>query len=287
MKQKYLLLLLLLLAVTGCKDDSSETPEEVENPEVELPLGYTALEITEVLDNDAQTVTSTQIYTYNETGQLRSCLQRQTTTGVGAILIERNTEVTYDGQTVRMADDEGNVLTYTLDAEGRATACTSETPAGQVRHYAFGYVRLPSGKHLLTQLTETLDDAATPYAEISIDYTQPETPVVTRRVDGDAQSLTLSLPAGGGTANQAQLPCLFLEELYPLSLHKTALYAHLLGDATDVLIARCEPEDNEESGEFTTYTYETDEDGRVQSCRVVTKSYGSTYFRTLDYTFLP
>lgn len=287
MKQKYLFLLLLLLAMTGCKDESTETPEEVGKPEVVIPLGYTALEITEVLDNDAQTVTATQIYKYNETEQLVSCLQRQTTTGIGAILIERNTEVAYDGQTVLIADDEGNVLTYTLDTDGRATACTSETPAGEVRHYTFDYVGLPSGKHLLTQLTETPDGATTPYAEISIDYTQPETPVVTRQVDGDAQSLTLSLPAEGGTANQAQLPCLFLEELYPLSLHKAALYAHLLGDATDVLIARCEPEDNEESGEFTTYTYETDEDGRVQSCHVVTTSYGYTYLRTLNYAFLP
>lgn len=287
MKQKYLLLLLLLLAVTGCKDDSSETPEEVENPEVELPLGYTALEITEVLDNDAQTVTSTQIYTYNETGQLRSCLQRQTTDGVGAILLERNTEVAYDGQTVRIADDAGNVLTYTLDSDGRATACTSETPAGEVRHYTFDYTGLPSEKHYLERLTETLEDAAEPYAEINIDYTRLEAPLVTRVVDGDSQSFVLALPTEGGTVNKAQLPCLFLEELYPLSLHKTALYARLLGDAYDVLLARCEPTDNAESGEFTTYTYDTDEDGWVQNCRVVTENYDCTYLRILDYAFLP
>lgn len=284
MKKLYALFLLVPLLAACVESESVGDPEEGEEEERPL-LGFTALEISEELDSDAQTVTATHTYCYDTADRLTSCLTRQTTEGAGAIVLENATTVTYGDATATVTDASGNTLTYNFDASGRATTCVYRTQWGEVRRYTFGYYETPSGRHYLSRVTETLGDASEPYSEISLDYTVSDVVTVTRVVDSDGQSFVLSFPSEGGVDNLAQLPCLFLAELYPLSLHEAALYARWLGDASDVLMARCEPADNAGSGEYTTYTYAVDAEGLPQQCRVLTESYGYVYRRTLNYAF--
>lgn len=284
MKQLCVLCLLLPLLVACAESENTGTPAEGEGQEKPLP-GFTALQLSEELDSDAQTVTVTRTYHYDNAGRLTDCLTQQTTEGLGAIVLENPSAVSYGESAATVTDASGNTLDYTFNAGGQATACVYRTPWGEVRRYAFEYEEVPSGKHYLSRVAETLGDASEPYSEISLDYGTSGAVTVTRVVDGDGQSFVLSLPTEGGVDNAAQLPCLFLAELYPLSLHEAALYARWLGDAYDVLPARCEPTDNAESGEYTTYTYDVDAEGLPSQCRVLTESYGYMYRRTLDYAF--
>ncbi len=284
MKHLYAVFLLLLL-LAGCAEEESKAPSPEKEEEEKALLGFASITLSEELESDAQTVTVTHTYRYDATDRLTDCLTRQTTQGVGAIVLENATAVAYGESTVTMTDGAGHTLTYTLDAGGRAVACVRNSSWGEVRRYVFSYMETAEGKHYLAHVAETLDGASDPYSEIALDYSTPGTVEVTSMVDGGGQCFVLSLPAGEGVANVAQLPCLFLTELYPLSLHVAALYGRLLGDAYDILLAACEPADNAESGEYTTYTYETDAEGLPQRCSVVTESYGATYHRTLEYGF--
>ena len=283
---KHLCVFFLLLSVLAACVDSEDTGTSGEGGGQQTTLlGFTALEISEELDSDAQTVTATHTYCYDTADRLTSCLTRQTTEGAGAIVLENATTVTYGDATATVTDASGNTLTYNFDAGGRAATCVYRTQWGEVRHYTFGYYEAPSGKHYLSRVTETLGDASEPYSEISLDYTVSDVVTVTRVVDSDGQSFVLSFPSEGGVDNLTQLPCLFLAELYPLSLHEAALYARWLGDASDVLKTRYDPADNAGSGEYTTYTYVVDAEGLPQQCRVLTESYGYVYRRTLNYAF--
>lgn len=284
MKKLYALFLLVPLLAACVESESMGDPEEGEEEERPL-LGFTALEVSEKLTSDAQAVTVTRTYHYDAVDRLTDYVTRQTTEGAGAIELGNTTTVTYADGAAEVTDAAGNTLAYTFDAGGRATACVYRTPWGEVRRYAFEYEEVPLGKHYLSRVSETLGDASGSYSEISLDYGTSGVVTVTRMVDGDGQGFVLSFPSEGGVDNVAQLPCQFLAELYPLSLHEAALYARWLGDAYDVLMARCEPTDNAESGEYTTYTYDVDAEGFPLQCRLLTESYGYMYRRTLDYAF--
>lgn len=277
---------LFLLVLTGCGDNGdSFTVEEGTGKTESLPV-YQSLEVSEVLRSDAQEVTFTQTYVYDEvTGCLSGCVTRQTTQGVGAISIGHTTTVSYDEQAVIVVDEAGNIMNYTLNDDGQAVSCLYHSFSGDERHYVFSYLTDSSGRRYLEHVSETLGSVSEPYSEISIDYTCPETLVVNSLVDGTEQCFLLTFPSGESIANRAALPCLPLTELYPLSLHTVAFYGHLLGDAYELLQTSCIPTDNAESEEITRYTYDTDSDGFPKQCYVVTESYGESYRRTLDYVF--
>lgn len=284
MRRKYIGLLFLLV-LAGCADNESGLTkvEEAENAD-SIPA-YKSIAISEVLESDAQAVTFTQTYAYDDAGRLSGCTARQTTQGTGTISIERMTTVSYDGSRAVVTDEEGNVLTYTLTENNRAASCLYRSFSGDERHYTFSYAVDSLGRNYLEYVSETLGDASEPYSEIEIDYTCPEALVVTTRVDGTEQCFLLTFPSGEGVANRAALPCLPLTELYPLSLHTAALYGHLLGDAYEMLQTSCIPTDNADSEEVTRYAYDTNTDGFPTQCQVVTESYGEKYRRTLNYTF--
>lgn len=284
MKHLYAVFLLLCLLAACTESEHPGMDGENEDPSKAWP-GFTSLEISEVLESDAQTVTVAHTYQYDGAGRLTGCVTRQATEGTGAIALERTATVSYGQDGAEVTDDAGNTLAYTFDADGRATACVYRTLWGEVRRYEFDYCTVPSGRHCLARVSETLGDETAPYSEISLDYGTPGEVGVTRMVDGDSQRFVLSFPSDGGVANTAQLPCLFLTELYPLSLHEAALYARWLGDASDVLLSRCEPADNAESGEYTTYAYDVDAGGLPLQCRIQTESYGYLYSRTLTFAF--
>ncbi|MDO4163017.1 MAG: DUF4595 domain-containing protein [Bacteroides sp.] len=280
MKRICFVSLLLPLLLVSCSDDKEATVEE-ESAEV----SYRQVTLTEVMTSDAQPVTNTQTYLYAD-DLLTSYTMLQSFEANGEEMsMESTTSVTYSGNQVLVSDDSGNELTYTLDTDhGCATACVWQQGGGSVRQYTFSYTDTSAGKHLLSYLTETLEDASTPYSTVSIDYTDEQAPIISIRIDTYEQSYQLTVPtSSAGTANVSHLPCLFFTESYPLSVHAVALYGGLLGDAFDTLVTALQPTNNSESEEITTYTYTTDSDDILTSCVAKTVSYGSTYRRTINY----
>ena len=94
------------------------------------------------------------------------------------------------------------------------------------------------------------------------------------------QAYTATTPANDGINNQSGVPCLFLAELYPLSLHTAALYGKFLGEPFPILIDRIIPDGNKE---VTNYIFSFDKRNLMTSCKEVINSYGTDYTRTVSY----
>lgn len=239
------------------------------------------IELSETITDDAQPVTLSKTYLYAN-GRMESYTMTQKILAAEPVELQSHTYFSYDTGEAIASDDYGNLWTYQLDEGGYAQACLCQEGGGTQRFYTFGYHTDATGKKYLQTLSEVLDDG-TEYASLHIDYTDMNALRITHQVDGYGQEFILSADASEPMDNPWGLPDLFLAELYPLSLHQPAWYGKLLGDAYGQLYTALEPTDNAESGERTTYSYQTDEDGRPTSCLQTTVSYGQTYTRNLKY----
>lgn len=241
---------------------------------------FSKIQLSEVIKSDAQTVTATETYTYHS-GRLQSYDALQNFTAIEPVEMESRATVTYGDHQAVVSDDSGNVSTYTLNDKGYAVSCTRKEGSNN-RNYIFSYLTNSEGKCYLANITETMEDG-TVYASINIDYKRYRALRVTQKVDTYQQAYTATTPSGNEIMNISEIPCLFFAELYPLSLHQTALYGKLLGEPLDVLISQIIPDGNSENNETVSYTYTTDGRGIVTSCQAVTNSYGTNYVRTVNY----
>ena len=135
--------------------------------------------------------------------------------------------------------------------------------------------------HVSKVLCELLKNNGIDHAYI--DYTDEQALRITQYVNGEEQEYMLSSTPKHVVANVSQLPDLFLAELYPLSNHQPAYYGKLLGDAYGQLYTVLELAGKDESGERTTYAYQTDKEGRIVGCWQTTVSEGETYTREWKY----
>lgn len=166
---------------------------------------------------------------------------------------------------------------YTLDDKGYATSCTRQEN-GTVRTYTFSYFTAPEGKYYLNNITESINDGV--YASIDIDYGNYQALRILQKTDTYEQAYTATTPANDGINNQSGVPCLFLAELYPLSLHTAALYGKFLGEPFPILIDRIIPDGNKE---VTNYIFSFDKRNLMTSCKEAINSYGTDYTRTVSY----
>lgn len=118
------------------------------------------------------------------------------------------------------------------------------------------------------------------YASIDIDYGNYQALRILQKTDTYEQAYTATTPANDGINNQSGVPCLFLAELYPLSLHTAALYGKFLGEPFPILIDRIIPDGNKE---VTNYIFSFDKRNLMTSCKEVINSYGTDYTRTVSY----
>jgi len=191
--------------------------------------------------------------------------------------IENAASVTYSEHQAVVTDNFGNVSVYTLDDKGYATSCTRQEN-GTVRTYTFSYFTAPEGKYYLKNITESINDGV--YASIDIDYGNYQALRILQKTDTYEQAYTATTPANDGINNQSGVPCLFLAELYPLSLHTAALYGKFLGEPFPILIDRIIPDGNKE---VTNYIFSFDKRNLMTSCKEVINSYGTDYTRTVSY----
>lgn len=269
--------LLLVCGLVACSDDKEE-PEVGGNYPT---TSFSKIQLSEVYTGDAQPVTTIHTYAFSR-GRLFDYTSKQTYFAIEPVEMQTATTVSYSHNQAIVTDGFGNVSTYTLDDKGYAISCTRKEGGGNTRTYTFSYLTNIEDKCYLKNITETLEDGKV-YATIDIDHSTFRALRIALHNDTFDQVYTATTATNNEIENLSEIPCLFLAELYPLSLHSAALYGKLLGEPFKTLITQVIPDNNTESNETTTYTYSLDKRGIVTSCNEIITSRGENYKRTVDY----
>lgn len=274
---KIIFSLLLICGLAACSDDKEECNEG------KYPTtSFSKIELSEVFRGPGDPpVTTTHTYAY-KSGRITSYTTKQTLFVVEPIEMLTTTKASYCNRQAVITDDFGNTSTYKLDDKGYAISCTRNEAGGNTRTYTFSYLTNTEDKCYLENITERLDDGKV-YASIDIDYSSYRTLRIAMHVDTYDQMYTATTPSEGEIENISEIPCLFLAELYPLSMHSAALYGKLLGEPSKALITQIIPDGNSESNETTTYTYKLDTRGIVTSCKETINNQSKHFERTVDY----
>lgn len=275
---KIVLSLLLICGLAACSDDNKEEAEGGNFPKT----SFSKIELSEVFSGPGDPpVYITYTYAY-KAGRIASYTTKQTLFVVEPIEMETTNKVNYSDRQAVVIDDFGNTSTYTLDDKGYAISCTRNEAGGNNRTYTFSYLTNTEDKYYLENITEMLDDGKV-YASIDIDYSNYRALRITMHVDTYDQTYIATTPANDEIENISEIPCLFLAELYPLSIHSAALYGKLLGEPFKALITQIIPDGDSESNDTRTYTYELDTRGIVTSCKETTSDKYGDFKRTINY----
>ncbi len=273
---------IFLLLFTGCSLVACNENSSSEEVTEEYPTtSFSKIQLTETIKSDAQTVTAIQTYTY-EAGRLSGYISLQKYVAVEPTEMKSLTTITYGEHQAIITDDFGNVSVYILNDKGYAVSCTRKESGGSTRTYTFSYLINSEGKHFLENITEALENSHA-YSSIDIDYNTCIAVRITQKVDTYEQSYIVTPHTGSEIKNISEIPCLFLAELYPVSLHSAALYGKLLGEPFEDLVTQIIPDGNTGSDETIDYTYTTNELGIVTSCKEAINNDGTNYVRTVNY----
>lgn len=276
---RYLLYILLILSV-ACSDEKAlpeapDTPEEPVQQIFRQPLLYNTLRTEEKIDSDAQTVTARQTFCCTD-GLLTQMLYEQSLTVVEPVTITHTSDITYQEDKVIISDSFGNTQTYQLNEHGFAVSCTLEENGKAKRYYRFNYNNFHLS-HIEEYLAE--DNFTTPYASIVITPENVGELQIIQKVADTSFSFTAK-PNNLSPQNTLSIPCPFLVELHPLSIHTAAIYAQILGFALPTFFQQIIPDG---STNQTTYNYNFDEAGIPTDCFVQTISNGETFNRKISY----
>lgn len=219
------------------------------------------LTVTEIMTTDGY-VNKKETYTFNNTQLIRHFTQQKY---YPEFITTYETKLDYSENTVIVTDDNGNILTYTLNDDGYATFCKYET-ASQIRFYDFIYTT----DNFLTRIEESIGN--TFFSSLDLSYENGDLTSVTTFMNGIENKIMYT---AGITANSDKLPCIPLSETYPMSTHVEALYAGLLGKTSNHLVAKTQPYGNDD--EWNEYHYSTNESGNISSLKITTHYKGIVY----------
>lgn len=219
------------------------------------------LTVTEIMTTDGH-VNKKETYTFNNTQLIRHFTQQKY---YPEFITTYETKLDYSENTVIVTDDNGNILTYTLNDDGYATFCKYET-ASQIRFYDFIYTT----DNFLTRIEESIGN--TFFSSLDLSYENGDLTSVTTFMNGMENKIMYT---AGITANSDKLPCIPLSETYPMSTHVEALYAGLLGKTSNHLVAKTQPYGNDD--EWNEYHYSTNEAGNISSLKITTHYKGIVY----------
>lgn len=280
---KNIFLVLIATLLWGCSKDNNDNnliPTEPEEPAT--PTGnveestqkriiYFATEngesnqsiltVTEIMTTDGY-VNKKETYTFNNTQLIRHFTQQKY---YPEFITTYETKLDYSENTVIVTDDNGNILTYTLNDDGYATFCKYET-ASQIRFYDFIYTT----DNFLTRIEESIGN--TFFSSLDLSYENGDLTSVTTFMNGMENKIMYT---AGITANSDKLPCIPLSETYPMSTHVEALYAGLLGKTSNHLVAKTQPYGNDD--EWNEYHYSINEAGNISSLKITTHYKGIVY----------
>lgn len=280
---KNIFIVLIIALLWGCSKDNNDNnliPTEPEEPTT--PTGnveestinrriYFATEngesdqsiltVTEIMTTDGH-VNKKETYTFNNTQLIRHFTQQKY---YPEFITTYETKLDYLENTVIVTDDNGNILTYTLNDDGYATFCKYET-ASQIRFYDFKYTT----DNYLTRIEESIGN--TFFSSLDLSYENGDLTSVTTIMNGMENKIMYTAST---TANSDKLPCLPLSETYPMSTHVEALYAGLLGKTPNHLVAKTQPYGNDD--EWNEYHYSINESGNISSLKITTHYKGIVY----------
>lgn len=219
------------------------------------------LTVTEIMTTDGY-VNKKETYTFNNTQLIRHFTQQKY---YPEFITTYETKLDYSENTVIVTDDNGNILTYTLNDDGYATFCKYET-ASQIRFYDFIYTT----DNFLTRIEESIGN--TFFSSLDLSYENGDLTSVTTFMNGIENKIMYT---AGITANSDKLPCIPLSETYPMSTHVEALYAGLLGKTSNHLVAKTQPYGNDD--EWNEFHYSINESGNISSLKITTHYKGIVY----------
>lgn len=275
------LLFMLLLVPVACSDEEAlpEAPDTHDEP-IKIfrqSLSYNTLCTEEKLDSDAQTVTAKQTFSCTD-GLLTQMVYEQSFAAVEPVSISHTSNINYLEDKVVITDSNGCINTYLLNPFGYADSCVREENGVVKRRYCFYY-----NANLLSAIEEYLpaDNFETAYSCIVIKRNDDNLQIA-HQVGESFQTFkaTFNLVT---PQNNFDIPCPFLAELHPLSMHTPALYAQILGDTFPFFLHQITPEENAESQETTTINYNINDAGIPTDCFIQTTSYGETFNRKISY----
>lgn len=197
-----------------------------------------------------------------------------------------------DRSSVTLTDEMGTQRRYILNDMGYATQC-EYTSSDQKRQYTFSYT-----DGYLTQLNEEIlpgegSSAGVVSRNMTFNYNNGElvsvtSPSLTGETFAGYGELQTNFEAGE-EINYYRLPCPLLLDIYPLSFHREAMFAGILGKPTQHLTVASYPVQTSGSYfEKTEYSYRMD-NNKPTSLRITTiygdngKVSGSVY-RTIAIT---
>lgn len=176
---------------------------------------------------------------------------------------------------VTFTDEIGTERKYTLNEEGYATQCEYAS-LDQKRQYTFSYT-----EGYLTQVNEKImpregsSDAVVSHT-LSLQYDKGDlisttSPSLTNESSTGYGKFQTNYEAGEDI-NYYRLPCMLVADTYPLSFHREALFAGMLGKPTQHLTtASCPNESSDTYTERTEYSYNFDKNKKPVSLKISTK----------------
>lgn len=265
--------------LTACQDEKA--PQEPA-PQQQYPtLPYRSLTLSEVFRGDAQPVTLTQQFDCTEGRLTRYTARQSVQASDELVLLETTTDLLYQDSIVTATDDRGNSCRYVLNLDGYATRCLLNEGTERQRSYTFDYLVNTEHHYYLRSVVERLADG-TEHSRITIEWPSYRQMLLTHTVGGATQLYRLTTTPQAEIANTAQVPCLFLSELHPLSEHLPALYGKLLGEPAAVMVEQVEPD----GGRLLSYTYQLDGNGWPTSVIATIATFAtSATIHTVEYQF--
>lgn len=262
--------LLIAHCLSGCKEDEDDGPV----PNVPITT-FSQIQLSqEKTVSGAAAVTTTYTYLYKR-GRLMTFNTLQSYKMVEPEEIRLSTNVTYKDHQAVVTDENGTTATYTLNDKGYAVSCEHKEGT-TIRNYTFDYIRQEEPEeYYLKEVTENINGEK--YSSIQIDYSAEGVVRITQQVS-TYEPQVYSLTLNENLANNSEIPCLFLAELYPVSFHPAALYGKLLGDTWKYLVARINIAG---SSEITKFDYTLNGAGIITSCDETVVDYGK--IRTVNY----
>lgn len=272
--------LLCVLAVFGCSDDEDNAWTEIEIPTPEM----SKMLLTEFCQSSGKgesDVTKKEEFAYKDAWLTDYCYTQEVSIADITDIIENPVTIQYGANrsSVTLTDNIGTQRTYSLNEEGYATACEYTSP-GQKRQYTFSYTN-----GYLTQVNEKImpreGSSEEPISQtLSLNYDKGDlvstlSPSLTSESFTGYGELQTNYEAGKDI-NYYHLPCVLVADTYPLSFHREALFAGLLGKPTQHLTIASYP--NESSDAYTErseFTYSFDTNKRPVSLKIRTR-YGNS-----------
>lgn len=175
-------------------------------------------------DNDQERIQKTEAFQFLD-GQLQASTVTQVMPGYDNYTTTCQYNLAYTDEHATVTSCASRPIVYTLNEDGLAASCEFED-AGQIRRHEFTYK-----DGLLGSVTEIVDNTKNYYLEL---FYEKKCLVKTTET-GYYHDYTCHFTSSSDK-NVGQLPVHYLTEAYPLSFHKTAIYAGLLGEAPPYLI---------------------------------------------------